>query len=300
MEHTRTITREFNTGDKAVLHVEARSGGVAVEGAPGDSVHVEAIVHVWSDLAVEADEAASLVARGMEQDAHRVIIRVPSMPQTEGWSLWGGKRGSRVDYTIRVPTHTAVRVLSRSGRVQISRTEGRVHAEAISGRCSIDHVRGDVTTIARSGSLTVEHVEGDVTAETRSGRVEVNHAAGSVTVEARSGTAEVRDVGGELRVGTHTGGINIEDARARVRAEAKTGTIRYHGKVVADMDMKAHTGLIHLSVDPDYPFFIDAESSLGTVRSDLPPRRGTGASPNGAGPKVRLRTHTGAIKLTRA
>jgi hypothetical protein len=58
--------------------------------------------------------------------------------------------------------------------------------------------------------------------------------------------------------------------------------------------------MIHLAVDPGFPFFIDAESDLGAVRSDLPPRRGGGGSPNGAGPKVRLRTHTGAIRLTRA
>src|SRR5882724_8523372 len=103
MEHTRTITKEFETGNKAVLHVETRSGSVTVEGHDSASVHVEAIVHVWSDLAVEADEAASLVDQAIEQNEHRVIVRAPSLPHTEGWSLWGGKRGSRVDYNIRVP-----------------------------------------------------------------------------------------------------------------------------------------------------------------------------------------------------
>jgi len=66
-----------------------------------------------------------------------------------------------------------------------------------------------------------------------------------------------------------------------------------------DADGRLHLGLIHLAVDPDYPFFVDAESDIGAVRSDLPPRRAGGA-PNGTGPKVRLRTHTGAIRLTRA
>lgn len=299
MEHTRTITREFETGTKAVLHVEARSGAVAVEAGAGDRVLVEAVVHVWSDLALEADEAASLVARGMEQDSHRVIVRAPALPHTEGWSLWG-RRGARVDYTVRVPDETAVRVLSRSGRIQIGGTSGRVHAETVSGRCGVERVQGDVTAIARSGSLAIEHVTGDVTAEARSGRIELRHVTGTASVEAKSGAAEVRDVGGDLRVSTHTGAITIEDARARVRAKAHTGAIRYHGRVVADMDMAAHTGLIQLAVDPACPFFIDAESDLGVVRSDLPPRRGGAAPANGTGPKVRLRTHTGAIRLTRA
>ncbi len=298
MEHTRTITREFETGDKAVLHIEARSGAVLVESHQGARVHVEAIVHVWSDLAAEADEAASLVERGMEQDAHRVIVRAPSLPQTEGWSLWGGKRGSRVDYTVRVPVRTAVRVLCKSGRVRIARTEGRVHAEAGSGRCSIEDVTGDVTVISRSGSFAIEQVRGDVTVEARSGRIEIRHVTGLVNAQSRSGAVEIHDAGGDVNVSAHTGSVMIDGAHGQVRARAHTGAIRYQGKVEGDIDMKAQTGLIHLSVDPERPFFLDAESMVGSVRSDLPPRR-AGGSVNGSGPKVRLRTHTGAIRLTR-
>ncbi len=298
MEHTRTITREFDTGDKAVLHIEARSGAVLVESQAAGRVHVEAIVHVWSDLAAEADEAASLVDRGMEQDAHRVIVRAPSLPQTEGWSLWGGKRGSRVDYTVRVPVRTAVRVLSKSGRVHIARTEGRVYLESGSGRCSVEDVAGDVTVIARSGSLAIERVRGDVIAEARSGRIEVRGVTGKASIQSRSGATEIHEIGGDVDVSAHTGSVMIAGAHGQVRARAHTGAIRYQGKVEGDIDMKAQTGLIHLAVDPEQPFFIDAESQIGSVRSDLPPRRGE-ASANGSGPKVRLRTHTGAIRLTR-
>ena len=298
MEHTRTITREFETGDKAVLHIEARSGAVHVESHELPRVHLEAVVHVWSDLAAEADDAASLVERGMEQDAHRVIVRAPSLPQTEGWSLWGGKRGSRVDYTVRVPMRTAVRVLSKSGRVHIARTEGRVHLESGSGRLSIEDITGDVLVVSRSGSLSIERVRGDVSAEVRSGRMEIHVVSGTTTMQSRSGATEVRDIGGDLDVTAHTGPVIIDGAHAAVRVRAHTGMIRYQGKVEGDIDMKTQTGLIHLAVDPDRAFFIDAESHIGAVRSDLPPRRGGGTT-NGTGPKVRLRTHTGAIRLTR-
>jgi hypothetical protein len=129
--------------------------------------------------------------------------------------------------------------------------------------------------------------------------MEISHIEGAVTAEARSGNIELRDVSGEVHITAHTGTVSIESAKAGVRAHAHTGAIRYHGRVCGDFDIKANTGLIHLAVDPDFPFFVDAESNLGSVRSDLPPRRG-GGRPNGSGPKVRLRTHTGAIRLTRA
>jgi hypothetical protein len=234
----------------------------------------------------------------MEQDGHRVIVRAPSLPQAEGWSLWGGKRGSRVDYNIRVPVHTAARVLSRSGRIAVARTEGRVHLENGSGGCRVEEITGDVTVVARSGSLSIERVRGNLNAEARSGRIDVRSVEGPASLQTRSGTIEARDITGDVEVRAHTGAILIENARARVYAHTHTGAVRYQGRVEGDFDVKAHTGAILLAVDPAQPFFIDAESSLGVVRSELPPRRGGGAS-DGAGPKVRLRTHTGAIRLTR-
>jgi len=260
---------------------------------------VEAVVHVWSDVAAEADEAAMLVERGMEQDAHRVIVRAPTLPQTEGWSLWGGKHGSRVDYNVRVPVKTAVRILSRSGRVQVEHTEGRVHVEAGSGRCSVEHVVGPVSVITRSGSIALQRITGDVNAEARSGRIDLRAVEGAVTLTCRSGTIEAREVSGDVSVIAHTGSAMVESAGGNVHARSHTGTLRYYGKVQGDFDFKAQTGSILLSVDPDFPFFVDAESAIGSVRSDLPPRRGPAASPNGEGPKVRLRTHTGSIRLTR-
>ena len=298
MDFSRTIIREFETAERAVLHVESRSGTVAVESHPHQKIVVEAIVHVWSDYASEADEAAALVDRGMDQDDQkRVIVRAPTLPQSEGWSFWG-KRGARVDYNIRVPVRTAVRVLSRSGRISIARTEGRVHAESGSGRISLEDITGEVTVVARSGSVTVKGVRGDASAESRSGRVEVSRVTGKASVKARSGAIEVREVGGDLEVQGHTGSVAIEMAHGAVRARAHTGVVRYSGRVEGDINISAHTGSIVFAVAPSQTFFLDAESDTGSVRSELPPRRGGGA-PAGTGPKVRLRAHTGSIRITR-
>jgi hypothetical protein len=64
------------------------------------------------------------------------------------------------------------------------------------------------------------------------------------------------------------------------------------------MDMEAHAGSITLAVDPEFPFFLDAETHVGSVRSDLPPRR-NGSGPAAGGPRVKLRSHAGSIRLTR-
>jgi len=297
MEHVRTITREFETGEKAVLHLESRSGAVIVEGRETGRVVIDAVVRVWTDLSVEADDAARLVEQAMEQDAHRVIVRMPSLPRREGWAVLFGQ-GSRVDYHVRVPLHSAVRVLSKSGSVQITHVEGVVHTEVMSGKLGVDDITGDVTAVSRSGSLLIERVRGDVKVEARSGKVVVNHVRGKVEIDARSGSLEVGDVEGDLKVGSRSGSINVDDVRGRMSVKSRAGSTRYRGKVLADSDFEALAGSIHLAVDTDYPFFVDAESYGGSVRSDLPPRR-NGAGRAEGGPKVRLRTRAGSIRLSK-
>ncbi|MEX2227919.1 MAG: DUF4097 family beta strand repeat-containing protein [Dehalococcoidia bacterium] len=297
MEHVRTINREFKTGEKAVLHLESRSGTVIVEGRETDRVVIDAVVRVWTDLSVEADDAAALVEQAMEQDAHRVIVRMPALPKREGWAVLFGQ-GSRVDYHVRVPLHSAVRVLSKSGSVQITHVEGVVHTEAMSGKVGVDDITGDVTAISKSGSLLIERVRGEVTADARSGKVAVNHVQGGVTIDARSGSVEVNDVEGDLKVGSRSGSVNIDNVRGRMSVKSRAGSTRYRGKIVADAEFEALAGSIQLSVDTEFPFFVDAESGGGSVRSDLPPRR-NGAGPEGGGPKVRLRTRAGSIRLSK-
>lgn len=299
MEFTRTVEREFATPPKAVLHVEARSGAVSVETHAKQQVIIEAILRVWADHEVEVDEAALLVERGMTQDdQQRVIVRAPSLPQSEGWSFWG-KRGARVDYNIRVPSQTAVRVLSRSGRIGVSGTVGRAHVESGSGRVTLQDITGDVNAVSRSGAMSIERVEGNVTVEARSGRLELRRVSGNTAVQSRSGVIDLREIDGDIEARAHTGSITIERPGGGVYARAHTGAIRFSGKIEGDVALSAQTGTISMAVDPQQGFFLDAESDTGTVRSDLPPRRGGSGAPPEGGPKVRLRTHTGSIRLVR-
>jgi len=302
MEHVRTIAREFETGDKAVLHLESRSGSVTVEGRASDRIAVEAAVHVWTDLSSEADDAASLVARNMEQDAHRVIVRAPSLRTDEGRGIFTlvGMKSSRIDYHVRVPLRTAVRVLSRSGAVQIMHIEGLVHTEAMSGKVGIEDVKGDVTAVSRSGALLVERVTGNLTVDARSGKVRIKGVSGTLGVDARSGSIEIEDVGGDVRLMSRAGSVSVANAGGKLYARTRAGSTRYRGRVAGDFDIEAHAGSITLAADPDYPFFIDAESHVGSVRSDLPPRQNNGPAPANGGPRVRLRSYAGSIRLTRA
>ena len=299
MEHVRTVSREFETGEKAVLHLESRSGSVIVEGRESDRVVVDAVLRVSSDLSTDADDAAALVERNMEQDQHRVIVRAPTLQPSEGWGIFFGHKSARIDYHVRVPRRTAVRVLSKSGTVEIMHTQGVLYCEGSSGKIGINDIEGEVSVVSRSGGLQIEGIKGSLNVESRSGKLRVRGVEGPVTVESRSGTCEIIDITGEVRLTARSGSLAMENIDGRLQARSHAGAVRYRGVVSDDMEIEAHAGSITFAVDPASLFFIDASSDVGSVRSDLPPR-GKGAAPPEGGPKVRLRTRAGSIRLTRA
>ena len=106
-------------------------------------------------------------------------------------------------------------------------------------------------------------------------------------------------VDGDVRISSSAGSVTLADIGGRLQVRTKAGGVRFRGAVRADTSIEATAGSILFAVDPQTPFFLDAESNVGSVRSDLPPRR-AGPTADGDGPKVRLRTTAGSIRLTRA
>ena len=278
MEHIRTLTREFETGDRVELDVEGRSGTISIRGEETSRVRIEVVARLWADDELEADEQAELIARGMRHEGVRVSVRAPTLLRPHPLLFFG--RSPRIDYQISVPRRTSAQIKNRSGRCEIEHIEGPAEIDARSGRVLLRAVRGDVHIVSRSGSVQGESLGGVLDIESRSGSVRLVDCAGALTVRARSGS------------------IQIEEAGADVHAHAFSGSVRYDGDVRGSIEIEVESGSIKLSVNPDTPFFLDAESAHGSVRSDLPLRNSGGAKPDGdSSPHVRLRARSGSIYI---
>ncbi|HXF52185.1 MAG TPA: DUF4097 family beta strand repeat-containing protein [Dehalococcoidia bacterium] len=313
MEYIRTHTVEFDTGPSCRLSVDSPSGATVVEGRDTERVRVQIIAHLWEESASDADDTMARVLRGVRHENASVRIEIPSLRSAGPWFFFG--RGSRVDLQIEAPRDTAVRIASRSGRVEVVQVTGPVEIEQRSGRATVIGVRrnvqiasrsgaieaedigGDVILRSRTGKVTVRRVAGDVTVQSRTGAVQVEGTDGDVDIESRTGRIVIERAQGDVRAVTTTGAISVAEAGGRVHLEATTGAVRYRGAVLGDIDIRVTTGAITLEIDPDRPFFLDAETVTGRIASDLRPRR-EGAPPAGA-PSVRLRAVTGAITIKR-
>ena len=90
----------------------------------------------------------------------------------------------------------------------------------------------------------------------------------------------------------------LQDIGGAVTAHTSSGSFRYSGAVRGPFDVKVVSGSVHLAVDPESRFYLDAEAVSGTVQSDLSLRRDHegGAAPE-RGPKVFIRTVSGTIRI---
>jgi DUF4097 and DUF4098 domain-containing protein YvlB len=279
MEYIRTFTREFDVGDEAQVSIESRSGTVTVRGDETQRVRVEVIARLWADNDVEADEQADLILRGIQQGGKRVTVRAPTLLRPRPFILFG--RGPRIDYQVTAPRATTATITSRSGRVEVEELAGPLEIEARSGRVAVRDIGSDTKIASRSGSVQADVIAGSLALESRSGGVKVSRCEGDVTVRSRSGSLQIEEVGGALKI------------------ETRSGSVRYDGDVRGPFDIDVTSGSVRLAVNPKRSFFLDAESSSGSVRSDLPLRRAASAapSPRERGPTVRIRTRSGSIHI---
>src|SRR3972149_3898723 len=168
MEFLRTLTREFEVGDKAELAIDNRAGMVTARGEDTKRVRVEIVARLWAGSEDEADDRLG-----------RVSPRPPALPQSSLFMLFG--RGTRIEYQVTAPRSSTGTVLSRSGRVEIENLAGPLSVEARSGRVGIRGTHGDTRIISRSGSVQAESIGGSLAVESRSGSVRVSDCVGSAT-----------------------------------------------------------------------------------------------------------------------
>jgi len=296
MEYIRTLTREFDTGDRLELEVDTRAGSLTVRGEETQKARVEVVARLWADDAAEADAQADLIERGITHGSKRLTIKAPTLLRSGPLLLFG--RSPRIDYQVTVPRATSATITNRSGRVEVERIMGPLRLESRSGRVSTREIGADVNIASRSGSVQVESIAGALSLESRSGAVRIRGCEQDADVVVRSGTVQVEDVAGDLKLDSRSGVVGISKVRGGVAVRTASGMVRYEGPVGGPFDIDVTSGSVRVLVDPESRFFLDAESAHGSVQSDLAlrdsSRRGGAGGP---GPTVRIRTRSGSIHV---
>lgn len=155
-----------------------------------------------------------------------------------------------------------------------------------------------------SGDVTVEGVGKDAKLTTGSGNVHATGLQGSLTLHTGSGDIYAEQRGsGDVRAQTGSGNVELHDVNGGLRATTGSGDIKVAGVVGGDWQLATGSGSIEF-----WPgaggFTLDASTGSGSVHTDremsvqgfLDHHHITGKV-NGGGPKVRIQTGSGDVRI---
>jgi hypothetical protein len=146
-----------------------QSGAIHVLGDNGSDVRVEATMQI----SAETDEAARAAERAMAIEFSDAAATVTAVVRDEDGSTCGARGNdrrpawwdrrryeARVDFTIRVPRDTRVRLCTTNGAgVRVEGTSGDFDVESVNGGVTLDRLSGSGRATTVNGGVTATFAE---------------------------------------------------------------------------------------------------------------------------------------------
>jgi DUF4097 and DUF4098 domain-containing protein YvlB len=253
------------------LEIDLDGGSVEVEGDDEAEVSVDCDSRSWGGGALEFE----LTSDG--RDA-RLVGRASH------WLPFFGGAHARV--RARVPERYSVIVRTGGGSIEISELEGRVEAETSGGSIEVSEIAGPVSLDTSGGPIRAAEIKGDLVLRTSGGSLRITEVDGRVEARTSGGSIDVHEVSGEVVARTSGGSISIRFLEAPVGdAETSGGSIDVEVPGEAQFDLEASTSGGRVRIEQEIALRGDVDAS--DVRGSV----------NGGGPRLRLRTSGGNIRV---
>jgi DUF4097 and DUF4098 domain-containing protein YvlB len=221
-----TMEETFVVEGPAVLDLTNDYGDVTVTGSEGDEVEIVARMSLWG---TDEEDARRQVDVQMTQHGNRITIRTV---RPERVYFVASTRGSRVDFEVRVPAETSLKLLTDHGDLIVDGVTGAMELNTDFGNVEVEEVSGQVNAQTDSGDVTLTGVRdgGDIEVETDFGSLVLQDiTAESLVAHSDSGgiQAERITLDGALDLETSFGSVTVQDAEAeRIKAHSNSGEIR--------------------------------------------------------------------------
>lgn len=226
------------------LNVASDVGSLTVTGTSSSGVHLL--------LTSDKDDFESRFDLSYEELPGEVRITLKKKDSLTSWSSWFNN--AKVRFEIQVPTKTASTLRTGGGHVKLRSLEGDQNAETSGGHIEAKDVRGNVNAETSGGHISLSKIAGNAKVETSGGHIEADGVDGNISAETSGGHIEIKNATG--RVDADTSGGHVEVGFAKGNAHG--------GKI------ESSGGGITVSVDPNVDLAIDASTSGGSVRTDIP------------------------------
>jgi len=221
---------------------------------------------------------------------------------------WSWSQVNEASYTITVPSQFNAKLMTAGGPITVDDLTGEVKADTSGGGLHFARIHGPLKGGTSGGPIHVNDCEGELKINTSGGGIDVMGGGGSLDGSTSGGSVTVRNFNGPADVGTSGGGITLERVAGKIHGSTSGGGI--NAVLVAPLPgpvkLSTSGGGIKIKVPGDAAFDLDAETSAGSVSSDLPVTVTGKLHPdhlrgpvNGGGKSVVLRTSAGSIHIIR-
>lgn len=222
-------------------------------------------------------------------DIHNRFGRVTATAIKKGVRIFNGNGGVRVE-DVGGPSTVessfgAVELRNLRGAASVENTNGSVSASGIAGSLSVrgsfgkveaNDVGGTAEVRTANASVHLRDVRGAATVKTSFGLVECEKIDGELSVENANGAVSANDVRGGVVVRTSFGPVALDGIGGRIRVDNQNGSIDVRGvasrkgKDCAGVELKTSFSSIRVAVPEDTGWAVEARTSFGHIRSDLP------------------------------
>ncbi|GAC1416672.1 MAG: DUF4097 family beta strand repeat-containing protein [Acidobacteriaceae bacterium] len=278
-----TFDRTLNFSGTPNLSVSTGSGYVHVYPGSDNQVHIVGRVHTspgWLGGDPEARVRQIVASPPIVQSGNIITIG----QNNADFDMF---RNVSISYEITAPASTSLKAHSGSGSIEIGGIQGVVTAGSGSGSVKVDNVGGNSRFETGSGSIRATSVHGAAYAETGSGHINLTLTAP-----------------GDVQAHTGSGSMELEGITGGLRATTGSGTIDVQGNPTAEWRLETGSGGVHLKLDSNAHFNLNASTGSGGVdvgrpivmQGSLNKHHVTG-SVNGGGPTIRASTGSGTVTV---
>jgi hypothetical protein len=256
------IEKTFETPEGCDLTVENVRGAITVLGWDQNTTQI---------VATKQNGSADVE---IGQEGRAVTVRTKHEQGMLGWLGWlTGSKPPIVDYEVRVPHTSNLRLKNVSGPIDAKEVNGDVRVNDVDGTAMLTGIRGEISAETVNGSLQAQGIEGTAKLHTVNGRMHVQEGSlRALNADTVNGDIEVGASfasGGEYSFHTVNGSCRL------VLANAPYAHVSAHG--------------VNMSVDCKVPAE-GIERSMGSWKADI----GVGEGPRSS---IRFDTVNGRLYI---
>ncbi|HYG33602.1 MAG TPA: DUF4097 family beta strand repeat-containing protein [Clostridia bacterium] len=174
-----------------------------------------------------------------------------------------------------------IKLKTVQGPVEAVTSAGEIHLASASGPAKLKTSGGDIRlgrveaeTIAETsaGSIKVQAAKAQLTVKTSGGDIDLGEVTGQTKADTSAGNIHVKLAHAPLAVHTSGGNIHVEAARDTVAAKTSAGsvTVCFLSQPHEDCSLITSGGNVVAKVSENLKFDVDAHTSGGNVRTELP------------------------------